>query len=408
VRFLILSQYYLPEVGAAQTRLGAFARALVARGHEVEIVTAMPHHLRGRIYDGYGGAPYRREMLGGALVHRTWVYASMGAGMQRLLNYATFCLTSLYGLARARRPDLIFVESPPLFTAFPGWLAALRWGVPMVFNVADMWPDTVRDLGVMRPGFAFEVARALERWAYGRADYINVVMESHKAILEKKGVSPAKLRFLPNGVDVRLFAPSPADRKLRDSLRLNASPVFLYAGTHGLAHGLEAVLAAAALLDAHEAQFVFVGGGTTKRQLMARAEQLRLHNVHFLDPVPLEELPRYYSLAYAAIVSLGRRTISTGVRSAKIFPAFASGVPVIHCGNGEGAELVRDAGGGIVTPPEDAASLACAVRSLIAQPNERDAMAERARAFALERCSWEQIVDRWLATLPSTRVALNP
>ena len=168
---------------------------------------------------------------------------------------------------------------------------------------------------------------------------------------------------------------------------------------------MEAVLAAAALLDAHEAQFVFVGGGTTKRQLVARAERLQLNNVHFLDPVPLEELPRYYSLAYAAIVSLGSRSISTGVRSAKIFPAFASGVPVIHCGTGEGAKLVTEAGGGIVTPPDDAASLALAVRDLIARPNERDAMAERARVFALERCSWEQIVDRGLASLPCAGMA---
>jgi colanic acid biosynthesis glycosyl transferase WcaI len=405
VRVLILSQYYPPEIGAAQTRLAAFSRALRARGHDVDVVTGMPHHLRGRVFEEYRRHFYLSEMLDGATVHRTWVYASMGAGLRRLLNYATFCLTSLYGLTRARRPDLIFVESPPLFTALPGWLAASYWRVPMVFNVADLWPDTVRDLGIMRPGVAFDLASALERWAYGRASYINVVLESHLAIMKNKGVSSAKLRFLPNGVDVRLFAPSPVDRQLRERLHLNASPVFLYAGTHGIAHGLEAVLAAAALLDAHEAQFVFVGGGTTKRQLVARAERLQLTNVHFLDPVPLEELPRYYSLAYAAIVSLGSRSISTGVRSAKIFPAFASGVPVIHCGNGEGAKLVTEAGGGIVTPPEDAASLAVAVRGLIARPNERAAMAERARAFALERCSWEQIVDRWLASLPCAEMA---
>src|SRR5689334_20923791 len=130
MKFLILTQYFLPEIGAAQTRLDAMVRQLSSRGHQVEIVTAFPNYPHGRISTGYKGAFYRRERLGTIPIHRVWLVASAGAGGKRLLNYLSFSATCLWALLKAAKPDFVFIESPPLFLGVPGVLAARLWGIP--------------------------------------------------------------------------------------------------------------------------------------------------------------------------------------------------------------------------------------------------------------------------------------
>lgn len=405
MRVLILTQYYPPEIGAPQTRLAALARELRRRNHTVEVVTAMPHHLLGRTYDGYRGSFYRRDEVDGIVVHRTWVYAATGTGVRRMMNYLSFTISSLFGLWRAQKPDVVFVESPPLFLSVPGWLAAVRHRAKLVFNVADLWPDSVRDLGVMRDGPVFRVAEQLEAWTYRRADVVNAVTAGiRETLIAKKGVPRGKICFLPNGIDVDRFAPIPRDEALARTLALDERPVFLYAGTHGIAQGLHHLVDAAKLVE-RDAMIVFVGSGPTKRALVERARRAKLDNVRFVDPVPLEHMPQYFSLAYASIVPLVRSELMRGARPSKLFPALASAVPIVYSGEGEGAALVRDGGVGVVVPPENPIALAAAMRSLIADAPSRDAMAQRARRAATEHYAWSAIVDDWLASLRAKEFA---
>lgn len=399
MRVLILTQYYPPEIGAPQTRLAALSRELVRHGHEVEVVTAMPHHLLGRTYLGYRRKLYMRDSIDGITVHRTWVYAATGTGVRRIANYLSFTATSLLGLALARKPDVVFVESPPLFLSIPGWIAAKLRGASMVFNVADLWPDSVRDLGVMKDGAMMRIAEHLELWTYRRATIVNAVTDGIDRVLRSsKGVPASKLRFLPNGIDVETFAPRERDERLARTLAIDDRKVFIYAGTHGIAQGLHHVVEAAAAVK-DDAIFLFVGSGPVKPALMERARRAGIDNVRFVDPVPLDEMPRYFSLAYASIVPLVRSELMRGARPSKIFPALASGVPVIYSGEGEGARLVEDAHAGIVVPPENAAALARAVVDLCANPTLRAEMAVSARTVAVERFAWSTIVERWLRSL---------
>lgn len=384
MRLLILTQYYAPEIGAAQTRLAALSRHLQARGHDVEIVTATRDRL------------YRRERIGSAVIHRTWVYAASGTGLRRIANYLSFACTSLLGLARTRRPDAIFVESPPLVLAVPGWIAAKLHRCTLIFNVADLWPDAVRELGVMRDGPLLRAAEKLEAWTYRNATMINVVTDGiERRLREDKGVPPAKLRYLPNGVDVQTFVPAARNTALAQRLHLDRRPLFLYVGTHGIAHALAHLVAAAAQVP--EAQVLFVGDGTTKPALIALARDVE--NVRFLDPVTPEAMADYFSLAYASVVPLVRSAVNDGARPAKLFASLACGVPIIYSGDGEGAAIVREADAGLVVPPEDAAAIAAAMRAMLANPQRREVMARNARAIAVERFAWPDIVDRWLATL---------
>jgi len=245
MRFLLLTQYFPPEVGASQVRLGAIARALKQYGHHVEVVTALPNHPTGRILPGYRGRFYVLDNFHGIPVHRVWIYAAVGAGLRRLMNYASFVATSLVGLLRSQRPDYVFVESPPLFLALTRSFVAARWKTGMILNVADLWPGSVEQLGVLQRGMLISLARRLERWAYHRATFVNAVTEGiRRTLTEQKGVAPEKVLFLPNGVDPEAFKPMAPDVEVMRAFGIGEKKVILYAGTLGFAHGLDVVLRA--------------------------------------------------------------------------------------------------------------------------------------------------------------------
>ena len=195
MRFLILSQYFPPESGAAPARLAAFAKQLQAFGHQVEVVTAVPNYPGGRIFPEYKGIAYKHEFWHEVSVHRVWVYPSAGIGLGRMFNYGSFALTSLVGLVKSTRPDYIFTESPPLSVSFPGFLGSLAWRSRVIFNISDLWPDSVVAMQVMREGWAIRRARDVERWSYHHARYICAVTEGIRDGLLRKGVPPDKILF---------------------------------------------------------------------------------------------------------------------------------------------------------------------------------------------------------------------
>ncbi|MDE2482319.1 MAG: glycosyltransferase family 4 protein [bacterium] len=399
MRLLILTQYFAPEIGAPQARLAAIARELRVRGHAVEVVTAMPHHLAERTFPGYRGRLYVRESMDGITVHRSWVFAATGTGVRRMASYLSFTLSCLIGLMRAKRPDAIFVESPPLFLSLPGWIFARLFGARLIFNVADLWPDSVRELGVLRGGPLLRAAELLERWTYARAAVVNAATDGIASVLrERKGVHPRKIVPLPNGIDVARFTPRPPDEVLVRDLGLEGRPVVLYAGTHGIAQGLLGVLEAAEELG-DDALLLCIGAGPVKAAMQAFATQRGLHNVRFLAPVPLDEMPRYLSLARASIVPLVRTPLMASARPSKIFPSLACGVPVIYSGEGESAALIERAQAGLVVPPEDPPALAQAIRRIVRDDALRARLAMNARNLAVERFAWSAIVGTWLAAL---------
>lgn len=401
MRFLVLSQYYPPEIGASQTRLAAMVRVMKNLGHDVEVITAMPNYPTGRIFPEYRGRFYYREELTGVTVHRVWLYPSTGAGLRRMLNYMSFTVTCLAPLLCASRPDYVFVESPPLFLSLPGYLMARRWRAKMIFNVADLWPDSVRELGLMKDGLALGLATRLEKWTYRVADRVNAMTEGiRSALIQKKGVPSSKILFLPNGVDTQLFKPRPADNGLASRLGLAGKKLILYTGTLGYAQGLEVALRAAAMLR-HQTDivFVFVGGGSEEGKLKLLADNWGLQNVVFLEPVPPEEVARLYSLALAGFASLRNLPLFDGARPSKIFPIMASGVPVIYSGSGEGARLVKAANAGIVTPPEDGQALADAVQQLAQNPDLAARLGSNGRAYVEKHFTWSTLVADWLRQL---------
>lgn len=401
MRFLILTQYFPPEIGGAQTRLKSFAAELIRRGHEVEIVTAMPNYPRGQFFAGYEKGFYRRDVQDNLTIHRVWLYPAVGSGAKRLLNYGSFTLTCLYGLWRARKPDYIFVESPPLFLSFPAFLAGMFWRSPFIFNVADLWPDVIVDGGFLKDGFILRCLKHIERWSYRRAAYVNTVTEWILKILrEDKMVPETKLLFMPNGVDIHRFQPRSSDEALKKQLGLAGKQIVLWAGTLGLAHGLENVLKAAILLNGEpDVHFLFVGDGSAREALVRMQENLSLCNVTFHDPVPLDEISSYYSIAFCGLASLIDIPVYEGARPSKIFPVLASGKPLIFVGKGEGAEMVRQANAGVVVPPGNPEAVVEAILGLLRNPVAAEELGRNGRRFVEDHLQWSRLVGTWLQSL---------
>ncbi len=407
MRILLLTQYFPPEKGAAQVRLWELAKGLRDQGHEITVVTAFPNHPTGIIPEGYRRKIFSKEEIDGIKILRTWIYpVKRGRFWLRLLNYFSFVFSSRYGIYRSGKQDLIVVESPPLFIGFSAIIASYVKKAPYIFNVSDLWPESAVQLGLVSNKHLIRMSEWLEAYFYRKAFKLSAQTQGIVEGLKKKGVKTEDILFLPNGVDTELFMPRAKDKKLEKKLGLRGKYIILYAGTMGHAHGIEVALDAADILKDHEdIYFLFVGDGSERPKLEIIAREKALPNVRFIDFQPLEEIPRYYSLSSLSLSTLRRYKLSEGVRPSKVYPALASGQPLVYVGEGEGAEIVKESGGGVVLEPENPRLLADTILELKNNPDYCKELSLKGREYVIENYSWKSIISKWLNQLEKDLVS---
>lgn len=401
MRILMLTQYFPPETGAAQVRLYEVAKALIAHGHQVEVVTGFPNYPTGIIPKEYRGKFFMRDYYEDIPLYRTWVYAvPKGRFWKRLLNYFSFVFSACFGLMKAGPADYVLVESPPIFLGFTTMFARIFKRAKIIFNVSDLWPESAISLGLVKNKALIALTTLLEELTYKIAWRISGQTEGILATLKTRGIPAGKLALLPNGVDPELFAPDAPDLRLAEELNVKDKFVILYAGTIGYAAGLEVALhAAERLKNERDIVFLIVGDGSEKDQLEEMSARMKLANVRWKPFQPLKEIVFYYNLADVNLVTLRRYDLAQGVRPSKLFPGLASGKPVVYSAEGEGAKIVTASGGGVIVPPEDPEALAEAILSLKRDPKKRAELGRRGRAYVQEHYAWNAIVARWLKDL---------
>lgn len=392
MRILYLSQYFPPEIGATQSRARAMTRGLALAGHEVTVITEVPNHPVGEIHPEYRGRAVWRQREGGVDVRRVWVHTRPEKGtLDRLLFYSTFmAMATIEGVFRCRgRYDIIYVTSPPLPVAAAALAIRLAKRIPMVLEIRDLWPESAEQLGELNSGTARRWSRSLESAAYRKARHIVAVTGGIHARLLERGIAGSKVTVIPNGADTELFRPAPRDPKLRESVGIpHDAFVAIYAGLHGLAHGLETVLEAARLLGRESGiWFLMVGEGPEKSSLERLATELGLRNVRFHDAVPEEELAAWIRSADVGIDTRRDLPISAGTLPVKMFSYLACGRPVLLAGRGEARELVSAAQVGVCVDPENPTALADALVSMKSRPDERAAWSENGPPFVREHYS---------------------
>ena len=399
MRIGILTQYYVPEIGAPQARLSDIAMKLVDRGHEVFVLTAMPNYPRGQIYPGYGGF-FCREMRDGVSVIRTYIYPSKSIGLiRRLANYFSFVLSSLIaGTIVLPRLDYLLTESPPLFLGITGYLLSRLKRARWIFNVSDLWPESAVRIGVLRrESLAYRLSEKLEAFCY-RNSWI--VTGQSKGILasiqERFPICP--VFHLSNGVDSQRFNPERQTATARAALGNDDQCVALYAGLHGVAQGLDQVLLTAdALRSESQLRFVLIGDGPEKEKLRDQVTARKLNNVCFLNPYPADEIPAL--LAAADVVLVPLKSYIPGAVPSKLYEAMASGRPVVLVASGEAADIVHEHQAGLAIDPGDVSELTEALKTLRDQPQLRWRLGMNGRRAAEQYFDRGKIVARFIACL---------
>ncbi|MFW2468775.1 MAG: glycosyltransferase family 4 protein [Candidatus Puniceispirillaceae bacterium] len=367
MHILFLTDNFPPESNAPANRTFEHARQWVASGHRVTIITCAPNFPDGQLFEGYKNRWFQTEQMDGITVIRVWSFMTRNAGfVLRLLDFFSFMVSGFLGGLRVRDADIIIGTSPQFFTVCAACCLAKVKQRPFVFEMRDIWPESLQAVGMSNAGLSVRLAAPLADYLYRRADHLIVVTHSFKAYLQDRGVSGERITVIPNGVDPDMFFPSSADISLQQELQLEDKFVVGYLGTHGLAHGLESVVEAARLAgqtdDLTAVHFITVGAGAQFDRIKEIASDL--DNFTMIGQVSRADILRYWSLLDASLIHLKASPLFESVIPSKMFEAMAMGVPLLHGVAGESADIVRTSRSGICFAAEQPEALLSAIRQV--------------------------------------------
>jgi glycosyltransferase involved in cell wall biosynthesis len=395
MKILLLTQWFDPEPCFKGL---AFARQLARRGDTVEILTGFPNYPDGKVYPGYRIRPWQVDRVEGFRVCRVALYPSHDrSALRRSMNYASFALASaILGPFLVHRPDVIYVYHPPGTIGFPALL--LRWwfSVPVVYDVQDLWPDTIAATGMVSSRTVLSLLNHLCRFVYRHADQLVVLSPGFRRALIDRGVPENRIQVIynwaPDDTPASYTGPVSSHNKRPDEFRV------MFAGTMGLAQALDAVLEAAAqcMVRVPQARFVFVGGGVDRSRLETKARNCGLNNVEFISRQPPSAMRAIFDQADALLVHLKDDPLFAVTIPGKTQAYLASGRPLIMAVRGDAAQLVERANAGVLAEPEDPTSIAAAVETLASLlPEDRERMGAAGRAFYQRELAIDVAVDQF-------------
>ena len=407
MRLLVVSQYFWPEV----FRINDVVAELVARGHEVTVLTGRPNYPGGRVFDEYVRDPSLFNRYAGAEVLRVPL-RPRGTGSPRLvLNYLSFVAWGvLLGpwLLRGRRFDAIFMfETSPITSALPALLLRRTKQAPLLMWVLDLWPDTLSAVGVVRSPRALRAVGALVAFIYKRCDLILAQSRAFYPAIERWSGDATRIRYFP------AWAEATFDRDLRDVEPAPELAPFaatfnvMFAGNIGVAQDFPAILDAAEFLRRRaDIHWLIVGDGRAAEFVRSEITRRGLEDrVHLLGRHPLERMPSFFRGASALLVSLKAEPIFAMTIPGKVQSYLAAGLPLLGMLDGEGARVIDEAAAGLTCAAGDGRALAEAVLALHhLSPQERSAMGERGRAYGrseFDRAALITRLEHWLAELAS-------
>lgn len=406
MRLLVVSHYFWPE----NFRLNDLVAELVARGHEVTVLTGRPNYPAGQFFPEYLAAPERFEAFAGARVVRVPHLARGKGGVRLAGNYLSFAASAtLFGLWRLRGQhfDAIFAYEPsPITVGLPA--AALRWAkkAPLTFWVLDLWPETLSAIGVIRSAPLLRAVGRLVAFIYRRCDRILAQSRGFIPHIRNYAGPDSQIDYFPQWAeavfDVSAVEAAPeitADDKVFS---------VMFAGNVGDAQDFPAILTAAQLLkDRADIRWLIVGDGRLSPWLAQQVAERGLeHCFHLLGRFPVERMSSFFKHADALLMSLKDEPIFAMTIPGKLQSYLAAGQPLIAMLNGEGADVVERAGAGLTCRAGDGRALADAVLAMAAAtPQERAAMGAAGRAASAAQFDRSTLIDQlesWLSTSPAT------
>jgi glycosyltransferase involved in cell wall biosynthesis len=369
MHILFLTDNFPPEVNAPASRTFEHCCEWVKAGHRVTVITCAPNFPKGKVFDGYRNKPWQTEVMAGIRVIRVWSYITANEGFnKRVLDYVSFMTTAVLASLFVRKVDVVVGTSPQFFTACAAYAVGGLKRAPWVFELRDIWPESIRVVGAMQQSAALDILEKVELFLYRKSSMIVSVTNAFRDTLIRRGIDGTKIQVVTNGVDIDRFSPREKDAALVAEHGLAGKFVAGYIGTHGLAHALGTILDAAKQLksapDGDRYRFILLGDGAQKAALAERARAEGLDNVIFVESVSKDEVVRFWSLLDVSIIHLKKDDLFTTVIPSKLFECMGMAIPVLHGVQGESAGIVEREDVGLLFEPENADALCDGLRRL--------------------------------------------
>ncbi|MHC4255130.1 MAG: glycosyltransferase family 4 protein [Planctomycetota bacterium] len=391
MRILFIAHYFQPEAPFIGL---PFAKKLASYGHQVEVLTGFPHYPDGKIFGGYRLRPLQREEMDGIGVIRVPLYPSHDrSAMRRFLSYSSLSVSqAMIGPFVIKPADIAFVSQGPATIGLPAWIIKMLRRVPFVFNIQDLWPESLLNSGMFTNKLGIKIVDRWCRFIYKRAGKIVVITEGFKSKLCERGVPECKIEVIYNWCNETNFYNIKRDQLLAKELGMEGKFNILFAGNLGQAQAISAVLDAAAIVqnECPDVQFVLVGTGTEAEKLKQKAKNMKLKNVLFHKRRPRSEIGTVQCLADVLLVHLRDDPIFDIWLPSKTQAYMATGRPILVGVRGEAAELVEKAQAGLRCEPENPRSLADAVKKFRSMSREQlDQMGANGKEFYKNKLTFD-------------------
>lgn len=398
---LFITHYFAPDAGAAANRLTRLARALQHRGHDISVLTTMPHYPRGVIPPEYRGRLSMVEDMDGIRVIRAWLWATPSPKIRaRLLSQLSFMLTCAIRGSFLPRPDVIFVESQPIFSALAGWWVSKMKRRPYVINISDYWPEYLVVSGVAKEsGFTYRIFKALANLTQRDASGVVAMLDDLLAKVEARLGKRPRSRVIHNAVDLALFNPQTDDRPFRQKYALGDARYITFLGVLGPHIDLETMLAAARRIQRDGVQFLFIGAGAQMKALQEALRQPDLAHCRHIEWVDYADVPGFWAASYIHFWALHHNELDRMRFQAKLYEALASGTPTVIAVDGLMSQVLDPNAAGVTVPPADVDALVRALERLLDDPDYHGRISQNARRYAEAHFDPNNTVDAYEALL---------
>lgn len=396
MNILFISQYFYPEPFSNND----IARALITKGHNVDVICCVPNYPEGRFYPGYSNSNLRIEMWKGVRIFRAWTIARGKTASKLFLNYLVYPISALIMIGKHGRHDysVSFTSMPsPIFQCIVALIIKIFYRVPAVYWVQDIWPESLINAIGLKNRLLIFILRKFCAFLYRRADMVLIQSEAFRSKLESMGVKTARIGFFPNTAPER-FAPLEAARvNPKIAALMPSAPLrLMFAGNVGESQNLDIVLSAAQKLQKFiDIQWIIVGSGRDLDRLKKRTADAQLNGiVSFVGRHPMNEMPSFYALADAMIVSLKNSEIFQMTVPYKLQTYMSAGKPVIGSISGETRRIIEKAKIGFCADAEDDNGFCEAILRFAALTSaERAEMSENSRIYFSEHYSPERVFN---------------
>ena len=404
MKILFLSHYFPPEVNAPATRTYEHCRRWVELGHEVTVVSCVPHHPMGKVYPGYRNRLIQHEYKDGIKAIKLYTYVTANEGfLKRTWNYVFYMMMAVTIAPFLPRADLVISTSPQFFNGLAGYFVSRIKRCPWVLEIRDLWPESILAVGAIKNARLIALLEWIERFVYRKADHIVPVTNAFRKHILARGGREADITVIRNGVDLRFFSPMEKDHRYAEQLGIDGKFVAAYVGTHGMAHGLDLLVEAAERLrERSDIVILLAGDGAERKRLEAEVERRGLTNIRLLGQLAKTEMPKLWAVTDVSLVILKKLDLFLTVIPSQIFESMAMKKPILLGVAGESAELLEESGAGICIEPDNLDQLVMAIEALAASDARRSELGERGRRYAQAQFDRTVLADRYEQLLVAT------